>query len=293
MIKKLSSKVSASRYNQSYATVADYSFFGMVPVGKENGLETNVYFQKKTPLVTEPGQVSLVHAVNNCVGLPLLTVADMFTARAELVDAAKEMALDLYLGTNEHGSGDWPIEVAQHVLYKKLAPDNITFKSVGYGAVAKSGQCKSAIHSINANSKSADLLVELQFPTSDSNGQTEPIGYGWSGLPVGSNGERGHFVAVRNGLVYDSAFAFGARGEPVLKYKLFGHTKKVYRVEIRKTRDSVCSAAGTAGSSGVQDEELSDQHVEQEEEEEEAEEEECRDRRGRRRDEGSDEEEDS
>ena len=69
---------------------------------------------------------SLVHAVNNSVGLPLLTAEDMATARSELHEAAGAMGMELYLGTDASGEGDWPIEVAQHALYKKLTEGNIT-----------------------------------------------------------------------------------------------------------------------------------------------------------------------
>ena len=59
------------------------------------------YFQ--LPSSAEPSQCSLIHAMNNALGLPVLTVEEMFAARAELTEAMKELGEELYLGSDNTG----------------------------------------------------------------------------------------------------------------------------------------------------------------------------------------------
>lgn len=191
----------------------------------------------------EPALASLVHAVNNSVGLPLLTAEDMVAARSELHEAAGTMGMELYLGTDASGEGDWPIEVAQHALYKKLTEGNITLKAANFGMNAQGKVPKKVMETIDNNHAHAfDLLAELQFPTTNEVGAGEGeecAGYHWRDLPVGKNGERGHFVAVRNGLVYDSNSS-GEDGHILWRYTHMRYTKKLYRVVV----------AGAGGSAG-------------------------------------------
>ena len=206
------------------------------------------YFQQRT--ASEPAQASLVHAINNSLGLPLLTSDDMFAARSELEEAAGEMDLSLYLGTDAQGTGDWPIEVAQHAVYKKLALDNLTFKSVNFGLRAD-GTMPKTPHGIINHANDHDFIVELQFPVDEASATAAAavdaenpniglVGYDWKSLPVGKNGERGHFVAVRNKLVYDSAVPAvegqKAAGIDMTKYPYFAYTKKVHWVTVVSLR---------------------------------------------------------
>lgn len=206
------------------------SFSGNVDRGGED--KPSDFFQKRTE--GEPALASLVHAVNNTVGLPLLTVEEMFAARNELHEAAGTMGLELYLGTDSTGDGDWPIEVAQHALYQKLAEGNITLESARFG-VNKAGKVPKVVMEIvnGSHAHKFELLAELQFPTTDDGTGLECAGYHWRDLPVGKNGERGHFVAVRNGLVYDSAApGEGNLGFSLLKYTHLRYTKKLYKVVV-------------------------------------------------------------
>jgi len=212
------------------------------------------FFQKKTE--GEPALASLVHAMNNTVGLPLLTVEEMFAARNELQEAAGTMGLELYLGTDSTGDGDWPIEVLQHALFQKLAEGNLVFQTSKFGTTADGTPTSNTPATINGHAQKSDLLVELQFPTSegtagsyDGNG----AGYHWRDLPVGKNGERGHFVAVRNHLVYDSASpAEQSRGHPLLSYPHFWHAKNVYRLAASHSeRDNKAAGAVTERDSGA------------------------------------------
>jgi len=187
-----------------------------------------------------------VHGINNSLGLPLLTVEDMFAARNELEEAAGEMDLSLYLGTDAQGSGDWPIEVAQHAIYKKMPLDNLTFKSVSFGLRPDGTMPKNPYGVVNQGN-GHDLIIELQFPVDEASSTAAAaidaenpniglIGYDWKSLPVGKNGERGHFVAVRNKLVYDSAVPRVEGQKPtgieMTKYPYFAYTKKVYWVNV-------------------------------------------------------------
>ena len=55
------------------------------------------------PSSAEPSQSSLIHAMNNALGLPVLSVEEMFEAHGELTQAMKELGEEVYLGSDNAG----------------------------------------------------------------------------------------------------------------------------------------------------------------------------------------------
>ena len=164
--------------------------------------------------------------------------------------------------TNTHtGPGDWPIEVAQQVLLKKFPENNITLTSKKYQRKSPELYC----YSIRQLASQYDLVVELQYPTSSGSSERDTASqvdtekhptpgawYDYKTLPIGGNNERTHFIAVRDGLVYDAANQ--GRTVGVVKYGPFRYTKKVYAVVVK----SPSAAEGGGGGSTREMDEDSD-----------------------------------
>lgn len=87
----------------------------------------------------------------------------------------------------------------------------------------------------------------------DSSGNTRTVasssGGGAEGdlqaLPVNSLGERGHFIAVRNGLVYDSAAPAGQPPVEVARYTQWKHIHRAYRLNVAYSGEGAEEGAGS------------------------------------------------
>jgi hypothetical protein len=207
--------------------------------------EKSSYFQHRGDIIKEPSQCSLVHAFNNATGGALVVPVDMYNARIDLLKVAAKEKFDIYLGTDEKGIGDWPIVVLMCVLGYNFYQRSVTLKKVHFGG----GKGLNVIlEAIKAHAASGfDLIAELQFPltppvhhsdtissSSSSNGrgtQPEAAEY-WRDLPVNDLGERGHFVAVRNGRVYDSYAPAGERPVAIEAYRGWAYLHRLYRVQV-------------------------------------------------------------
>jgi hypothetical protein len=95
--------------------------------------EKSSYFQHRGDIIKEPSQCSLVHAFNNATGGALVVPVDMYNARIDLLKVAAKEKFDIYLGTDEKGIGDWPIEVLMCVLGYNFYQRSVTLKKVHFG----------------------------------------------------------------------------------------------------------------------------------------------------------------
>jgi hypothetical protein len=221
--------------------------------------EKSPYFQHRGDIVKEPSQCSLVHAFNNAIGGALVVPLDMYNARIDLLKVAAKEKFDIYLGTDDKGIGDWPVEVLMCVLGYNFYQRSVTLKKVHFGG----GKGLNVIlEAVKAHAASGfDLIAELQFPitppvhqsdttssssSSSSNGrgiQSEASEY-WCDLPVNDLGERGHFIAVRNGRVYDSYAPAGERPVAIEAYHGWAYLHRLYRVQVASHRSA--EGGGTA-----------------------------------------------
>lgn len=159
----------------------------------------------------------------------------------------------MYMGTDETGAGDWPIEVLMCVLGYNFYKRCVSLKKVKFGGHKRRKRAGAMVaEAIKSHvSNGFDLIVELQFPTNgpSSHSKTKTDGSAsssaapgpapgrapyeyWRDLPVSPLGERGHFIAVRNGLVFDSAAPAGDPPVAVKDYPLWTHTERVYRLHV-------------------------------------------------------------
>jgi hypothetical protein len=210
--------------------------------------EKSPYFQHRGDIAKEPSQCSLVHAFNNAMGGALVVPLDMYNARIDLLKVAAKEKFDIYLGTDDKGMGDWPIEVLMCVLGYNFYQRCVTLKKVHFGG----GKGLNVIlEAVKAHAASGfDLIAELQFPlaplvsqsdtTTNSSSSSSSSGRGtqpeaaeyWRDLPVNDLGERGHFVAVRNGRVYDSYAPAGERPVAIEAYHGWAYLHRLYRVQV-------------------------------------------------------------
>jgi hypothetical protein len=184
---------------------------------------------------TEPVQCSLVHAFNNAVGIRgLISAADMISARRDLVEVAGALSVKAYFGTDESGPGDWPVEVLTAVLADQFGYINL--KRCGYDV--KTGDVspdRIFMAVIGYARMGFQLLCEQQLPVTteakdvDKNAPGDEL---WDDLPVSPAGERTHFIAVRNGLVYDPLRGPDARPVPVSEYPHWALCKRMYKLII-------------------------------------------------------------
>jgi hypothetical protein len=232
--------------------------------------EKSPYFQHRGDIAKEPSQCSLVHAFNNAIGGALVVPLDMYNARIDLSKVAAKEKFDIYLGTDDKSIGDWPIEVLMCVLGYNFYQRSVTLKKVHFGG----GKGLNVIlEAVKAHAASGfDLIAELQFPltpsvpqsnssssSSSSSGrgtQPEAAEY-WRDLPVNDLGERGHFIAVRNGRVYDSYAPAGERPVAIEAYHGWAYLHRLYRVQVASHRSA--DGGGTAAERRAEESNLQGQ----------------------------------
>ncbi|KAJ1441115.1 hypothetical protein B484DRAFT_442952 [Ochromonadaceae sp. CCMP2298] len=143
---------------------------------------------------------SLLHAFNNCIGLKALKDRHFRSAWQELADGAVQAGVPVDLGTKK---GNWKMEVLKHVIYNRFSGVQLSNLSL----IVAPERMESTVRTCAAQ---YNLLLEMR-PARETDttapAPVDPTSAPAPACPSGDSAPVRHFVAVRNGTVYDSLSA--------------------------------------------------------------------------------------